>query len=126
MAVSTKRTFNETRDLLEVISTRLQERTKTRPRREYHLWTQKEVTIQGKEYEELYFAGLVEQKGYVSLHYLPIYMNPSLKDEIPPVLLKTLKGKSCFHIKELTPELEVAIRKTLKAGIRTYRDMEWL
>ena len=126
MVGSLKQTFNETKDLLEVVSSPFYEKTTARPKRGYHLWTGKTVTIYDKEYEELYFAGIIEQKDFVGFYFMPIYMTPSITHEIPSVLLKLLTGKSCFHIKELTPELEVAIRKTLKAGIKSYRTLGWV
>ena len=121
-----KRIFNELTDQLEVVSSPFTERTTIKPKRGYHLWTDKEVEILGRTYSELYFAGIIEQKNFVSLHFMPIYMNPALKADIPPVLLALLKGKSCFHITNVTPELERAIRKTLKLGISCYKNLEWL
>ncbi len=71
----------------------------------YDLWSLKDVTIDGRKRKEVYFAGLIIQKGYVGFYYMPVYAETGLKTGFAPELLKLLKGKSCFHIKRLGPEL---------------------
>jgi len=41
-------------------------------------------------------------------------------------LLSTLKGKSCFHIKDLNPVLLTQIRQTLKDGFDLYKKRGWI
>ncbi len=41
-------------------------------------------------------------------------------------LLATLKGKSCFHLKRLTPELKDQIAAALAAGWRLYEERGWV
>jgi len=57
---------------------------------------------------------------------MPIYTDTALKDVFEPELLKLLKGKSCFHIKELDTKLERQIRKALKLGFRLYKNRGWV
>jgi len=41
-------------------------------------------------------------------------------------LLRLLKGKSCFHIKKLTPELLQQIAEALDQGYRLYQARGWV
>lgn len=92
----------------------------------YDLWSFKELEIAGRKRKELYFAGIIIQSKYVGLYYMPIYTDTDLKDVFEPELLKLLKGKSCFHIKELNPHLEKQIRKALKIGFKLHKARGWV
>jgi len=71
----------------------------------YDLYSVKDVVIAGRPKKEVFFAGLIIQKSYVGLYYMPVYTHEEAADLIGPELMATLKGKSCFYIKELTPVL---------------------
>ena len=43
-----------------------------------------------------------------------------------PELLATLKGKSCFHLERMTPELKAQIETALAAGWRLYEERGWV
>ena len=79
----------------------------------------KEV-MQGKQkVDGYYFASAVPKPKDVRLYYFPIYTHPtefSLSDD----LRKALKGKSCFHIKKLSPELEQEITDMVQKGVDVY------
>ncbi|GAB5538194.1 MAG: hypothetical protein Salg2KO_02970 [Salibacteraceae bacterium] len=79
-------------------------------------------TMQGKQkVDGHYFASIVEKPTDVRLYFFPIYTHPnnfSLSDD----LKKSLKGKSCFHIKKLSPELETEISKMIDLGVRIYQN----
>lgn len=92
----------------------------------YDLWSFKPVEIDGRKRKEVYFAGLIIQKSYVGFYFMPVYAEPEIKDFFPPELLKLLKGKSCFHIKKLTPELGGQIEQILQAGFRRYQERGWV
>lgn len=94
-------------------------------KRSYGLWSKKPVIIEGRKRDEVWFAGVIEQKGYVGFYYMPIYMVPNMKD-IAPELLGLLKGKSCFHVKSLPPGLSGQIRSALKAGVKVYKQHGWV
>lgn len=91
----------------------------------FDLWSIKDLTIEGWKRKEVYFAGLIIQKGYVSFHYMPVYANTQFKNALPPELLKLLKGKSCFHIQKLDDTLLEQIRVMLKTGCEMYQKMGW-
>ena len=43
------------------------------------------------------FAAVQIKKSYVSFHLFPVYLEPSLLDEISDTLRKRMQGKSCFN-----------------------------
>lgn len=43
------------------------------------------------------FAAVQIKKSYVSFHLFPVYLDPSLLDEISDALRKRMQGKSCFN-----------------------------
>ncbi|RZK44097.1 MAG: DUF1801 domain-containing protein [Pedobacter sp.] len=92
----------------------------------YDLWSEKQVIVEGKKRNELYFTGLVIRKGYVAFYYMPVYTEPDMKNVFHPALLKLLKGKSCFHIKKLDDTLLEQISQALAAGYRLYKQNEWV
>lgn len=53
-------------------------------------------------------------------------MERDIKSFFSPQLLKLLKGKSCFHVKVLTPELSAQIEEALQSGFALYRQRGWV
>ena len=92
----------------------------------YDLWSFKEVIIDGRKKKEVYFAGIIIQSRYVGLYYMPVYADTNLKDVFEPRLLGLLKGKSCFHIKEIDDELEKQIDSALREGYNLYKERGWI
>jgi hypothetical protein len=92
----------------------------------YDLWSFKEIDIAGRKRKEVYFAGLIIQSRYVGFYFMPIYTDAALTEVFKPELLKLLKGKSCFHIKKLDPELEHQIQEALTVGYQLYRERGWI
>ena len=92
----------------------------------YDLWSFKEVEIAGRKRKEVYFAGLIIQSSYIGFYYMPIYTDTDLKKVFKPELLSLLKGKSCFHIKELDKELEKQISQGLEVGYKLYKKRGWI
>lgn len=92
----------------------------------YDLWSIKDLVIEGRKRKEVYFAGLIIQKGYVGFYFMPVYAEPEVKVLFKPELLSLLKGKSCFHVKKLTPEVLEQIRAALKDGFTLYQQRGWV
>jgi len=92
----------------------------------YELWSEANMAPPGKPKREPYFAGLIIQKAYVGFYFMPVYIDPSLAESIGPDLLPTLKGKSCFYIKKLTPELREQITDALRIGAQQYEKKGWV
>jgi hypothetical protein len=92
----------------------------------YDLWTNKEATIAGRKRKEVFFGALIIQRDYVGFYYMPVYAKAEIKKVFKKELLSTLKGKSCFHIKELDGTLEKQIREALQIGFRYYKQRGWV
>jgi hypothetical protein len=92
----------------------------------YDLWSFKDLEVAGRKRKEVSFASLIIQSKYVGFYYMPIYTDTTLQDVFEPELLSTLKGKSCFHIKNLDDQLEEQIRKALKIGYELYKERGWI
>ena len=86
----------------------------------------REVEIAGRKKSELWFAGLLIQKGYVGFYYMPVYVQPEKKSMLGAELLKTLKGKSCFHIKSADPVIYAQIEQALKLGYEDWEKNGWV
>jgi hypothetical protein len=92
----------------------------------YDLWSFKDVEIAGRKRKEVFFASIIIQSSYVGFYYIPIYTETSLKEVFEPELLSLLKGKSCFHIKNLDEKLEDQIKKALEIGFDLYKKRGWV
>jgi hypothetical protein len=89
----------------------------------YELRSEKEgILINGKPKEELYFAGLVVQRSYLGFYFMPIYTEPQMTAQLGPALMNCLKGKSCFHLTQRTPQLKEQYTDALALGYQHYQD----
>ena len=78
-------------------------------------------TMQGKQkVDGYYFASVMPKSKDVRFYYFPIYTHADQFAGISEELRKCLKGKSCFHIKKLSPGLESEITKKIKKGVAIY------
>ena len=95
-------------------------------KRTYGLWSQKAAVIAGREYPALYFATVIEQKGYVGFYYMPVYMSPKMQAKVAPRLMKMLKGKCCFHLKTIDAELLGEVEAALDLGVECFKKNGWM
>lgn len=78
--------------------------------------------MQGKqEVDGFYFASTVRKPKDIRLYFFPIYTDPDLY-ELSEGLKKMLKGKSCFHIKQLDDDLKAELRDMLERGKKRYEE----
>ncbi len=92
----------------------------------FDLWSIKDIVIEGRKRKEVFFASIIIQKAYVGFYFMPVYTDPEMKDLFPSALLSLLKGKSCFHIKQLDYELFNQIRIALDDGFALYTSRGWV
>lgn len=117
--------FDEVKRLLEPYAAELSVR-RDEPGA-YELWSDKQVEIDGRMRKDgVFFVGLLIQKHYVGLYYMPVYTHEEAATFIGEALMKLLKGKSCFQLKRLTPELTEQIEHALAEGLKLYRDRGWI
>ena len=57
--------------------------------------------ILDKKLKPEFFGAVQIKKAYVSFHLMPIYYHPELLNDISPLLIKKMQGKSCFNFKEV-------------------------
>ena len=95
-------------------------------KRDCQLWSEKPVEIAGRKRDEVYFAGLIVQKGYVGFYFMPVYTRTDRKRLFAPELLALLKGKSCFHVKRLDDALVGHVDAALGRGFDLYRERGWV
>lgn len=77
--------------------------------------------MQGKQkVDGHYFASIMPKPKDARLYFIPIYTHAGEFTDISPELRKCLKGKSCFHVKKLSPELEQDIKQMIQKGIDIY------
>jgi hypothetical protein len=91
----------------------------------YEIYYGKEAEVAGRKFPELMLAALLIQKGYVALHFFPLYIEQALKEKLSPELLQSLNGKSCFNLKKNDPELMEQIRQAFNTAVDFYRSKGW-
>ena len=78
--------------------------------------------MQGKQLVDgFYFASVVPKPKDIRLYFFPIYTHVDAYKGLSDEMRKSLKGKSCFHIKKLTPEMEVEIQGMIAKGVDLYQ-----
>lgn len=93
----------------------------------YDLYAIGDFIAYGRKRSEVFFASVIMQKAYVGFYFMPIYTEPeAMKNVFSPRLLKCLKGKSCFYIKQLDDELLADIEQALQAGLKLYKQRGWV
>lgn len=95
---------------------------KVGPKRHYDLVSKKEVVIDGRPRTELYFASVIEQKGYIGFY---LSTNP-FRSQVSPRLLKLLQGKTCFHVKALDSDLLADVKAALDLALNHYKREGWI
>ena len=74
----------------------------------------------------MYFASAVPRKDMVSFYFMPIYFNQMDYANIAPTLLKSLKGKACFHFKKLEQIAPKELDALLKKGAQAWKKMGYM
>ncbi|HEY9166272.1 MAG TPA: hypothetical protein VIS48_08940 [Candidatus Kryptonia bacterium] len=92
----------------------------------YELWSNKQVLVEGRRHDELYFAGIKIQSSFVGSYFMPICSDTSVRDKLGKNILSKLKRKSCFHIKEIDRSTILQIKTALEVGFRSYQKSGWV
>jgi hypothetical protein len=116
--------FEDLKGMLEPLADRFTVRNAEAGR--YELWSDVNIAPAGKPKHEPYFAGLIVQKNYVGLYFMPIYTDPDIRVSLGAELLSTLHGQSCFHITNLTPTLREQLASALQLGLALYEAKGWV
>lgn len=77
-------------------------------------------TMQGKQkVDGFYFASIMPKPKDVRFYFFPIYTHPD-SFKLSPELQKLLKGKSCFHLKNVNDDLFEEIKGIITTGVDIY------
>ncbi|MGK7393476.1 MAG: hypothetical protein ACNS62_02850 [Candidatus Cyclobacteriaceae bacterium M3_2C_046] len=119
----------EVSDIQQTLLSMLEEQVpplklKTNTDDQYEFTGTKPVMQGKKKVDGMYFASIIAKAKDVRLYFFPIYTHPAEFEHLSPQLRKYLKGKSCFHIKNLSKELEDEIKSMVDLGLRVYQKEE--
>jgi len=92
----------------------------------YELVSKKPNEFMGRKRSEIYFGAAIIQSNYVGLYLMHVYISADYLKKISPDLMKTLKGKSCFHIKALDENLIKQIKTAVKDGMECYKKLNFI
>jgi hypothetical protein len=82
----------------------------------------KEV-MQGKQkVDGFYFSSIVPKQKDIRWYFFPIYTHVDAFNDLSDELKKCKKGKSCFHIKKMSSEMEAEIEQMMKKGLEFYKN----
>ncbi|MFL5811897.1 MAG: hypothetical protein ACJ749_20405 [Flavisolibacter sp.] len=90
---------------------------------QYELVLKKPIEIMGVKKSGMCFGSAKIQGSFVGLYLMHVYIKPERLQQLSPRLLKTLKGKTCFHIKQLDPEFIREIELAVEQGINFFKQM---
>jgi len=92
----------------------------------FDLWSERDILIDGRVRSGVFFCGVIIQKSYVGFYFMPLYAGQDRSLIFGPELLATLKGKSCFHLKRMTPEIRRQLDEALAAGWALWQERGWV
>ena len=92
----------------------------------YHLYGKNSVSVLSRKPGQIYIAGTILQKNFVSLYIMPMYCHPEQLQNMNPRLKKLAKGKACFNIKALDPEFIELTDQTISLGKSLFRRDGWI
>lgn len=80
-------------------------------------------TMQGKKkVDGIYFASVVPKPKDVRFYFFPLYTHSeALTPTLSPELKKALKGKTCFHIKAISDDMQGDLKELVASGIKLYQ-----
>jgi hypothetical protein len=79
--------------------------------------------MQGKKkVDGIYFSTVVPKPKDVRFYFFPTYSHKERLGELPDNLKKALKGKSCFHIKQMDDEFEGNLKELVKKSVGLYQE----
>ncbi len=100
---------------------------KTDTQTEYALVTKSPSPFPQHKGHPLDFGSLRIGKSYVSLHLMPLYMNPDLSQSISAPLKKRMQGKTCFNFKEdPDPGLVAEFKRLAEQGFKQWSERKWI
>jgi hypothetical protein len=75
-----------------------------------------DMAPEGERNPTTWFAGVRRGKAYVSYYLMPVYVEPSLLDDVSPELRKRMQGKSCFNFRSVDEALMTELAELTRRG----------
>ena len=72
----------------------------------------------------LFAAAVQIKKNYVSFHFMPIYMNPALRESLSPALRKRMQGKGCFNFSTIDPADARELAMLTRKGVAGFKNLK--
>ena len=117
--------FATLKPVFSTVARRLAVQTDTQS--EYTLVTKSPSPFPQHKGQPLCFGTVRVGKAYVSLHLVPLYMSPMLKDAVSPALKKRMQGMSCFNFKSAPgPELIAELKTLINLATEQWAQKGWL
>jgi hypothetical protein len=89
-------------------------------------WYSVDMAPEGERDPSTWFGATRLGKRYVSYYLMPIYVKPSLLDDLSPALKKRMQGKSCFNFAKVDEPLLAELDALTKRGYEaTAGDPRW-
>jgi hypothetical protein len=79
----------------------------------YYLGTHE---VRAKDGYRTGLGGVELKKSYVSVHLVPVYVDPSLLDVLSPALKERMRRKSCFNVMKPEPALIAELTMLIDRG----------
>jgi hypothetical protein len=79
-----------------------------------------------KNKKPLFFGAVQVKKSMVSVHLMPVYLQPGLLDGISDALRARMQGKSCFNFSRVEPALVEELAALTAAGYASYQAQGWV
>ncbi len=95
------------------------------PKRQLHAYGSKKVQIGKRKPTQTYVVGCMLNKKTIGFYSMAVYAFPK-KFDLSPEMKKTLKGKSCFQIKELDKKTEKELEKIVAKSIALFKKEGWV
>jgi hypothetical protein len=117
--------FAELKPVLGKYAKRLTVRTDTPV--EYTLVTKSASPFPQHKGHPLDFGSVKLGKAYVSLHLMPLYMNPAFTSTISAELKKRMQGKTCFNFKTSPDPAELSeLKRLTEEAVKQWAEKQWL
>jgi hypothetical protein len=75
-----------------------------------------DMAPEGERDPTTWFAGVRLGKAYVSYYLMPIYVEPSLVDDVSPELRRRKQGKCCFNFRSVDESLFAELAELTRRG----------
>ena len=85
-----------------------------------------DMAPEGERDPTTWFAGVRLGKQYVSYYLMPVYVEPSLLDDVSVELRRRMQGKSCFNFRSVDDGLFAELAELTRRGYElSSGDPEW-